>query len=179
MSKRLFIGLEVPPSCAEELVSLDPGVDGVHWLAAEQMYIAMSLEWWLNPEEEERLCDALEQVHVLPFFLPIQGIGTFGRPPSIVVSVGIGNGHPHFFALHRHIQDAVIHAQLEPDLRPYHPHVTIALAEETPKAKFQKFLREEADTEFCMWKVTNFALFSKQDSAEGSTYTVERRFPGS
>lgn len=175
MAKRLFIGLELPPSCAQTLVQLDPGLEGVHWLPAEQLHLPMSLHWQLNPPEEERLCEALEQVHISPFFLPLQDIGVFGRPPAIAVSVGIGKGHPNFFALHRHIQDAVIRAQVEPDLKPFHPHVTIARAQDTPKSKFQSFLREYAETELCMWKVTGFALFST-DMFGGKTIAVEKRF---
>ena len=176
VAKRLFIALEVPPSCAETLVQLDPGIEGIQWLPAEQLHLPMSLHWSVNPMEEERLCEALEQVHISPFFLPLQGIGTFGRPPAVAISVGIGKGHPNFFALHRHIQDAVIRAQLEPDLKPFHPHVTIARAKDTPKPKFQAFLRENAEMEFCMWKVTGFALFSRVEAFGEVTIALERRF---
>ena len=137
----------------------------------------MSLHWQLDETEEERLSEALAKVRVHPFFLPLQGIGAYGKPPAIAVSVGIGKGHPNFFALHRHIKDAALQAGIRADLRPYHPHVTIARATETPKAKFQRFLREHAETEFCMWKVPGFALFQVDASLDGVTYSVERRFP--
>ncbi|RYD68660.1 MAG: RNA 2',3'-cyclic phosphodiesterase [Verrucomicrobiaceae bacterium] len=175
-TKSLFVALEVPPSCAEVLAGLNPGDAGVQWLPAEQLNLAMSRKWQVDEEEEERLCEALAQVKIHPFFLPLHGVAAYGKPPAIAVSVGIGKGHPNFFALHRHIQDAALHARLQPDLRPYHPHVTIARAEETPKAKFQRFLRENADEEFCMWKVPGFALFQVEETFEGNFYSVERRF---
>lgn len=176
-SKRLFVALEVPPSCAEILAGLDPGVEEVKWLPAAQLHLEMSLHWQVEAAEEERLHEALAKVRVHPFFLPLHGIGIYGKPPAIAVSVGIGKGHPNFFALHRHIQDAALQARFQADLRPYHPHVTIARTAGTPNAKFQRFLREHAETEFCMWKVPGFALIHVEESFRGTMYSVERRFP--
>lgn len=176
-TKRLFVALELPPSCTESLVNLNPDLDEVQWLSAEQMYLPLSLRWSVDSAEEDRLVEALKRVAVHPFFLPLQGIGAYGRPPSITVSVGVGKGHPSFFVLHRHIQDAALQAQLNADLKPFHPHVTLARATETPKARFQKFLKEHAETEFCFFKVTSFALYRVEESFDGATYEVERRFP--
>lgn len=178
-SKQLFVALEVPPSCAETLAGLDPGLEEVKWEPAAQLHLPMSLPWQVDAAEEERLHEALAQVRVHPFFLPLYGIVFFGRPPAISITVGIGKGHPHFYALHRHIQDAALHAKLQPDLSPYRPHVTIARTADTPKGKFQRFLREQAETEFCMWKVPGFALFKSEESLGRTTYSVERRFPES
>src|SRR5205814_1551639 len=124
---------------------------------------------------EEPLREALAAVHVPPFFLPIAGVGAFGGERPSVVWAGVGKGHPHLFALHRHIQDAVLHAGLEPDLRPFHPHVTLGRARGVSRAVLKPFLRRHADMEFDMCKVTGFTLFSSQLGAEGSVYTVEMR----
>jgi 2'-5' RNA ligase len=87
----------------------------------------------------------------------------------------VGKGHPHLFALHQHIQDAVLHAELEPDLKPFHPHITLGRARGVSRAALKPFLRRYADTEFDQWKVTGFTLFSSQLTAEGSIYTIEMR----
>lgn len=156
MTKRLFIGLELPASCQAELAALDPHIRGVRWLPAE-----------------ERLRDALAQVRVPPFFLPIRGVGTFGGPRPSVVWAGVGTGHPHLFALHHHLQDAVLRAGLEPDLRPFHPHVTIGRAKGVSRDALKPFLLRHADTEFDFVKITGFTLFSSVLAAEGATHAVE------
>jgi RNA 2',3'-cyclic 3'-phosphodiesterase len=81
------------------------------------------------------------------FFLPLCSIGVFnsrGRPS--VVWVGIGKGHPHLFALHRRIQDAVLSAGLQADLKPFHPHVTVGRARDISGQVLQPFVRSHAET---------------------------------
>lgn len=173
MSKRLFIGLELPESCKETLIQLDPGVKGLRWLPAGQLHLTMSFLGEVGPMHEQQLREALDGVHVPAFFLPIQGVGAFGGARPSVVWAGVGRAHPHLFALHKRIQDAVLHAGLEPDLKPFHPHITLGRARGVSRAALQPFLRRYADTEFDMWKVTGFALFSSTLSSEGATHEVE------
>src|SRR5262249_29897729 len=90
---------------------------------------------------------------------------------------GVGKGHPHLFALHQHIQDAVLHAGLEPDLKPFHPHITLARMRGVSRTALKPFLRRYAETEFGLWRVTEFTLFSSQLTASGSVYTIEMRGP--
>jgi 2'-5' RNA ligase len=79
------------------------------------------------------------------------------------------------FALHKRIQDAILHAGLEPDLSPFHPHITIARAKGVSKELLLPFLRRYAKEELGMWKVTGFALFSSLLSPEGAAHSVEMR----
>jgi 2'-5' RNA ligase len=175
VAKRLFIGLELPPSCQATLAEIDPHLRGLRWMGAAQMHLTMSFLGDVSAEGEARLREALDVVRVPTFFLPIKGVGVFGGSHPSVVWAGVGTGHPHLFALHKHIQDAVLHAGLEADLRPFHPHITIGRAKGVSRQALQPFLRKFADTEFGMWKVTSFVLFSSVLTLEGSTYTVELR----
>jgi 2'-5' RNA ligase len=173
MAKRLFIALELPESCRETLAALNPHVKGLRWLPAEQMHVTMSFIGRVNSTQEERLREALTEVRVPPFFLPILGVGTFGGARPTVVWAGLGNGHPHLFALHKRIQDTVLHAGLEPDLKPFHPHITMGRANGVSGATLLPFLRRNAQTEFGLWKVTGFAMFSSILSPEGPIHTLE------
>ena len=89
---------------------------------------------------------------------------------------GLGKAHPHLFALHKHIQDAVLQAGLEPDLRPFHPHITLARLNGVSSATLSPFLRRSAETEFGLWKVIGFAMFSSVLTHEGAIHTLQRRF---
>lgn len=176
MARRLFIGLQLPESWVAEFAELDPHLPGLRWLPGDLLHLTLGFYGAVQPAEEERLHAALTEVRVPPFFLPLQGIGAFkvGGKPS-VVWVGVGNGHPHLFALHRHVQDAAIRAGLEPDLKPFHPHVTLARAKGLSSETLKPFLRRHAETEFGMWQVTGFELFSSVLAPEGSTHYVELR----
>ena len=175
MTKRLFIGLELPEYCTDALAGLDPGIKGVRWLPPEQMHLTMSFLGNVETGEEERLREALSGVQIGEFFLPIQGVGTFGRPHPSVVWAGVGKGHTHLFALHKRIQDAVLHVGLEADLRPFHPHITIGRATSVSRAALLPFLRGHAVEEIGLWKVTGFTLFSSVLLQQGATHSVEMR----
>jgi 2'-5' RNA ligase len=174
--KRLFIGIELPPGCKATLLALDPHIRGLRWLAENQLHLTLSFLGTIDASGEKRLREALSAVQVPPFVLPLRGVGAFnvrGRPS--VVWVGVGKGHPHLFALHHHVQDAVLQAGLEPDLKPFHPHVTVARTKTVSRQMLQPFLRRHADAEFAMFKVNGFALYSSVLAAEGAMHFIEMR----
>jgi 2'-5' RNA ligase len=175
MLKRLFVGLELPDSCRETLTLINPGLKGVRWIPAEQMHLTMSFLGDVEAEAEARLHEALSEVHVPPFFLPIRGVGTFGGQRPTVLWAGVGKGHPHLFALHKHVQDAVFRAGLEPDLRSFHPHITLARLHGVSASALRPFLRANEDAEFGLFEVKDFVLFSSVLAPGGSIYTPELR----
>ena len=177
MTKRLFIGLELPRSQQESLAALDPQIPGLRWLPAEQLHLTMSFLGEVDVPHQAALQEALAEVSVPEFFLPIQGAGAFGGSRPTVVWVGVGRGHPHLFALHHHLQDAVLRCGLEADLKPFHPHITVARAKGVSRSALRPFLQQHAETEFGLWKVSEYVLFSSTLSAAGSIYHIEARYP--
>ena len=173
--KRLFIGLELPDSCKDALVQLDPLIKGVRWLSPSQIHLTMSFLGDVDTSHEEPLRAELAAVHGPPFFLPVQRLGVFGGARPTIIWAGVGKGHPHLFALHKHIQDAVLRAGIEPDLRPFHPHITVGRVKDVSRAALMPFLRKYADAEFALWKVTAFALFSSVLSRDGATHALEMK----
>jgi 2'-5' RNA ligase len=175
-SKRLFVGLELPASCKATLFGLDPFLSGLRWLPEEQLHLTLAFLGQVEASVETRLRQALGNVRVPPFFLPLRGVGVFNsrRRPS-VVWVGVGKGHPHLFALHRRIQDAVLQVGLEADLKTFHPHVTIGRGNGISEQTLQPFLRSHAESEFGLFNVTGFELYSSVLAAGGATHRVEMR----
>jgi 2'-5' RNA ligase len=174
--KRLFIGLELPEETKRKLVGIDPRLPGLRWLPPEQIHLTLSFLGEVEGAAQERLGEALASVTVPPFFLPLVGMGMFqagGRPS--VVWIGVGQGHPHLFALHHHVQDAVLKAGIEPDLKPFHPHVTIARAKGISKEALRPFIRKHAEDEHGLIHVKEFVVFSSVLSAGGAEHTEELR----
>jgi RNA 2',3'-cyclic 3'-phosphodiesterase len=178
-SKRLFVGIGLPDSCKQVLVTLDPHLPGLRWVGEEQLHLTLSFLGDVDAPAEDQLRGALQQVRVARFFLPICGVGVFqarGRPS--VVWAGVGKGHPHLFLLHRRIQDAVLQAGLEPDLKPFHPHITIGRAKGISQQTIQPFLRRNVESDLGMFEVTGFELYSSVLTPKGPIHYVEmgRRF---
>ena len=175
MPKRLFIGLELPLNSRLMLAALDPKIKGLRWLPADQLHLTMSFLGQVEAAREETLRTALTRARVPPFFLPIQGLGAFGGDRPTIVWAGVGKGHPHLFALHKHIQDAVLQSGFEPDLRAFHPHITLGRAKDLPRQALRPFLHQYEKTEFDLCPINGFVLFSSVLSSEGATHTVELR----
>jgi RNA 2',3'-cyclic 3'-phosphodiesterase len=174
--KRLFVGLALPATCKRALFELDPHLPGLRWVPEEQLHLTLSFLGAVPASAEDRLRQALDEVRVPAFFLPLRSVGVFNsRSRPSVVWVGVGKGHPHLFALHRRIQDAVLSAGLQADLKPFHPHVTVGRARDISSQVLQPFVRSHAETEFGLMKVTGFELYSSVLTAAGANHGLEMR----
>ena len=125
--KRLFVSVDFPESLTASLAQLDPGLRGVRWLDREQIHLTLAFLGNVESAKEDVLREKLAAIEFGGFFLPLNGLGTFpakGHPK--ILWLGVGRGHPHLFQLHKKITDAALGAGLEPDLRPWHPHITLA-----------------------------------------------------
>jgi RNA 2',3'-cyclic 3'-phosphodiesterase len=173
-TKRLFVSLEPPHSITQRLAELDPHLRGVRWLAPEQMHLTLSFLGNVPGDVEEALKKNLEAIAWKAFFLPISGLGTFpgkGRPN--ILWVGAGTGHPHLFQLHKRVQEAAIRAGLEPELRSFHPHITLARCRDVSTESVRPFLRSHAAFDAGMIHVESFCLNSSDLTPSGSVYKRE------
>jgi 2'-5' RNA ligase len=151
---------------------------GVRWLEPEQMHLTLSFLGDVSPEIQESLAKNLRAISWKSFFLPLIGLGAFpgkGRPN--VIWIGIGTGHPHLFQLHKRVQEAALAAGLEPDLRSFHPHVTLARCRDVSAESVRPFLRSHAAFDAGMMHVESFCLNSSELTQSGSVYTRELMIP--
>jgi RNA 2',3'-cyclic 3'-phosphodiesterase len=173
-TKRLFVSIELPNCVTQLLGGLDPKMRGVRWLAPEQMHLTLSFFGDVSNHVEEALKKNLGAFAWKPFFLPISGLGKFpGKGPPNVLWVGVGTGHPHLFQLYKRVQEAAIGAGLEPDLRSFHPHITLARCRDVSAESVRPFLRTHAVFDAGMIHVKSFCLNSSQLTPSGSVYTRE------
>jgi RNA 2',3'-cyclic 3'-phosphodiesterase len=176
--KRLFVAIELPTSVTQLLLALDPKLRGVRWLAPEQMHLTLSFLGNVDMTAEEKLRKNLSAIKWSAFFLPITGLGTF--PPRgrlKIVWIGVGAGHPHLFQLHKRVQDAALASGLEPDLRSWHPHITLARCRDVSVESLRPFLKKHAEFDAGMIHVESFCLNSSVPGPVGSVYTRELVVP--
>jgi RNA 2',3'-cyclic 3'-phosphodiesterase len=176
--KRLFVSLELPASIAELLVRLNPRVPGVRWLAADQIHLTLAFLGGVAAEEEEKLRVNLRAIQFSSFFLPLQGLGSFpakGRPK--VIWMGVGHGHPHLFQMHKRVTDAALAAGIEADLRPWHPHITLARCEKVSAESIRPFFHRQADFDGGLVPIDSFQLKSSLLTPSGSIYATELLVP--
>jgi 2'-5' RNA ligase len=172
--KRLFVAIDLPEPVARLLHEMNPHMRGVRWLPPEQIHLTLSFLGSVGPIAEETLIEKLRVIEFGAFFLPIMGIGTFpakGNPN--VIWAGVGNGHPHLFQLHKRVQEAALAAGLEPDLRAFHPHITIGRCKDVSAESVRAFLKAHASFDAGMIRVESFSLYSSIPGPLGSAYTRE------
>ena len=173
-AKRLFVAIDIPDAIAKTLCDLDPNLPGVRWLPPEQMHLTLSFLGDVLEDAETRLRENLNAIRFSAFFLPLAGIGAFptkGSPK--IIWIGVGAGHPHLFQLHKRVQDAALAAALEPDLRPWHSHITLARCRDVSRESVSPFLKANVDLDVGMFRVESFALYSSDLKPEGSIHTRE------
>ena len=174
MNKRLFVAVDLPDSIGRNLVDLDPQIGGVRWVDANQMHL--TLGFFERVPEGMELClrENLSAIEVRAFFLPLVGLGQFpekGDPK--VIWMGVGAGHPHLFQLYKRVQDAAFQCGLEPELRPFHPHITLARCRQVHEGAVRKFLKANADLDLGMVRIESFHLYSSQLTPAGPIHTRE------
>src|ERR1043166_767665 len=164
----------MPGVVAKLLARLDPNIRGVKWLPPEQMHLTLSFLGNVSHDIEEELKTQLTEFRWKAFFLPICGLGKFpakGLPK--VVWIGVGTGHPHLFQLHKRVQEAAIRVGLEPELRSFHPHVTLARCRDVSSEALRPFMKTHTAFEAGMIHVDFFCLNSSKLTSSGSIYTRE------
>jgi 2'-5' RNA ligase len=172
--KRLFVAIDFPPSVQRFLIDLDPRIRGVRWTAAEQMHLTLGFFGDVPEDIDAKFREKLSAIHCGAFFLPIAGVGTFPpKGPPKIVWIGIGRGHPHLFQLHKRVTEAALAVGLEPDLRPFHPHITLARCRDVSPQSIRKFLQMNVDLDAGMVHVDSFHLYSSQLTPTASIHTCE------
>lgn len=174
MVKRLFVAIDPPESTKQSLATLPPKLRGIRLTDPDQLHLTISFFGNVTPEADAQLRARLGAIEWKPFFLPIKGVGVFptkGRPN--VLWVGVGTGHPHLFQLHKRVQEAALAAAIEPDLRSFHPHITIARCRDLSSEAMKPFLRTQADFDAGMIHVQECHLYSSKLTPAGSIHIRE------
>ena len=174
MTKRLFVAIDLPESTKQFLVDLDPKIRGVHWTEATQMHLTLGFFGDVSEDVDLALREKLSAIEFGAFFLPITRAGTFPpKGPPKIIWIGVGRGHPHLFQVHKRVQEAALAAGIEPELRPWHPHITIARCRDVAPQSIRKFLQSNVDLDAGMIRVEALHLYSSKLTPAGPIHTRE------
>ena len=174
MGKRFFVAIDLPESTRQLLANLDPHIRGVRWSDPAQMHLTLGFFDDVPDDVDSALREKLGAIEFGAFFLPIVGVGTLsanGVPK--IIWIGVGKAHPHLFQIHKRVQEAALAAGLEPELRPWHPHITLARCRDVSAQALRKFLQSNAGFDAGMIRVEAFHLYSSRLTPAGPIHTRE------
>jgi len=174
VTKRLFVAIDLPEATRQLLAGIDPHIRGVRWVDPAQMHLTLSFFGDVPDNIDLALEKKLSAIEFGAFFLSIVGAGTYstkGGPK--IIWIGVGKAHPHLFQIHKRVQEAALAAGLEPELRPWHPHITIARCRDVSAQSLRKFLQLNAEFDAGMIRVEDFHLYSSKLTPAGAIHTRE------
>src|SRR5881397_2716501 len=161
MAKRLFVAIDLPDSTRQLLAGLDPHIRGVRWTDPAQMHLTLGFFDDVPDDVDSALREKLSGIDFGAFFLPVRGVGTFSAKGALkIIWIGVGKAHPHLFQIHKRVQEAALAAGLEPELRPWHPHITIARCRNVAPQSLRTFLKANDDLDAGMIHIDAFYLYS-------------------
>ena len=174
MSKRLFVAIDPPDFMRQLLAGLDPHIRGVRWTEAAQMHLTVAFLGDVPEDADPELREKFAAIEFGAFFLSVAGVGTFatkGLPK--IIWIGLGKAHPHLFQIHKRVQEAALAVGIEPELRPWHPHITIARCRDVSAQSLRKFLQSNAEFDAGMIHVEAFHLYSSKLTPAGPIHRRE------
>ena len=178
-TERLFVALTLPAPVRSALAALPTPMIGVNWARPEQFHVTLRFLGDVTAGQRARIIERLNAVRVMSFVLPVEGLGTFpppGRPPR-VIWVGTGSGHPRLFQLRQRVDDALLSAGLDLDVRTFHPHVTLARCTENAGPAVSEWCSARRDFIAPPFRVGSFELYASELRPTGSVYSQRHSFP--
>ena len=172
---RLFLGLEVPESQCQQLLSLSEPIAGLRWQCRAQLHLTMRFIGQLSEVQAAELSLALTALRAPLFELQLRGVGYFGSPqrPNILWA---GVVAPASLQALREQVDELIAPWCAADPQRFVPHVTLARCG-PGCGPLQGFLQRHRGLMSAPWRVTELCLFASDPGPGGSRYSVLARYP--
>jgi len=179
---RLFVAADLPRDLRDRLAAIQ--VQGrtwplpVRWVRPEGIHLTFKFLGEVAPDRVGAIHEALESARhsTAPFFLTTAGTGSFpehGQPQ--VLWIGIGGDLESSARLQTAIESALVGIGLEPEDRPYRPHLTLGRVKGPPRGEWRSSLAAAAGAPV-RFEVDDFVLYESRHSPGGSTYFPLRRF---
>ena len=173
---RLFTGLEIPKALRESLALLRGGLPGARWIDPENYHVTLRFIGDVDDDIAQEIAWLLGKVRRKDFELRLDGLLSFGgrKPRAVIAAVAPSQSVMELQAEHERLLRRV---GLDPDVRKYTPHVTLARLRDTSSFEVAEYLSARAAFRSPPFSVSRFVLFSSRASVGGGPYVVEAVYP--
>lgn len=174
---RIFTGLEVPETMADDLSRLQGGLGAARWIDPEDFHITLRFIGDVGERAANDIADMLYAVRKRTIEVTLTGLGSFGgdKPRSLYIAVKQTQPLMELQAEHERIMRRV---GLEPETRKFTPHVSLARLGRNARARdVADWIALRGLFMSRTFLVPRFALFSAKESVGGGPYLVEETYP--
>lgn len=182
---RLFVALEIPEPLRQEIARLKDRIEGglprARWVLPERMHLTLVFLGKTDEALLPALRDGLASVFSgqSPIQAQVRGAGTFPPDrPARVAWLGLEGG-PELLALQAGVAAVAVEvAGLEPERRPFHPHLTLARpARPWPRVAVERFLAAADRSYGEPFEISRGVLMESHLGAGGPRYEPVATFP--
>jgi 2'-5' RNA ligase len=182
---RLFIALDIPAEVRSRLTGyverVRPLAPDARWARIESLHVTLKFIGEVADAKVSEIKSALVPIKVEPFRVDFKEIGFFPNPRSPRIFWAGVNASDALPQLAATVESAMERIGIDPEKRPYHPHLTLARAPEGGASRncfrlLQERLATEASADFGTMTAVEFFLYQSQLMRGGSRYTKLQRF---
>ena len=173
---RLFTGLEIPDSVAEQLMTIRGGLTGARWITSDNYHITLRFIGDIDESTAYDIYAVLGRISRAPIPLTIEGITVFGgdRPRALVAKIIPTSALIELQAEHERL---IRRIGLPPESRKYTPHITLARLRDTSPFELANFLSVIGHVPSMQFVAESFNVFSSRSSTGGGLYVTEAIYP--
>ena len=144
----------------------------ITWVDPDRMHLTVRFIGQVADAVADAMRDALTPpVPLAPFACTIAGAGTFpGRGQPRVIWAGVTEGRAELAALEQAVSRRLEGIGVEPDPRPYRPHLTLARVRDGAGLRGDRLLDGLADVRLGRLMVRAVTLFESRLSPNGPAY---------
>lgn len=173
---RLFAAIAVPPDVGETLIALQTGIIGARWRGLEEMHLTLRFFGDVREDRAQDLVVELERAVLAPFDIALHGVGAFGEGHRLRAAwAGVADSQP-LRQLASRCEAAARRAGLEPEIRNYAPHVTLAYLTRPYAGEVAAWIAANNLLNSERFRVNRFGLYSSWAAENGSRYELERLY---
>jgi RNA 2',3'-cyclic 3'-phosphodiesterase len=143
------------------------------WVAPESVHLTLRFLGRVDAPALADLSGRLRALRRPPFPLRLAGLGTFGGRRPSVIWLGLAEGVEPAAMLARAVEAECAAVGLEPEPRPFRPHLTLARARERSGAPLPDL---PPSPELAPWTATEMILFESRLGGGPPVYTPLERF---
>jgi 2'-5' RNA ligase len=177
---RLFIGIPLPAPTATELATVanrirSDATEYVRWSAPESWHITLQFLGSTTLQQHECVTAHLRELRHPPVQIRLGALDTFDRAGVLFVDVPVT---PELLALQQAVTAATAPRGFTPEMRPYHPHITLARRKGKGGGRELRNLKIQIDPppRFSSFTAESFVLYESTPTPEGSRYEIREQF---
>jgi len=180
---RTFIAAELSDEVRSQIcgaiVRLRECLEGVRWVATENLHLTFKFLGNVEPDHLERVLCEVEGVArgSAPFVLSFSGLGVFPnvRRPR-VIWVGVDDGSDDLIAIQKAVETALVRRGFPKDDKPFRPHLTVGRVRSKRPTPDLAALLSDIEVRPSPQMITHVSVFRSDLTPNGPIYKALARY---